>query len=78
MKSRRLIASAEAYEHWFKLAQSRGCGGIQTQVGEWPTDVRFGLAEMSKLNSLRCQRITYRLFEQQKLFRKVSNAERGR
>jgi hypothetical protein len=26
MKSRRLIASPEAYEHWFKIAQSKGCG----------------------------------------------------
>ena len=42
MKSRRLIASPKAYEYWFKLAQSKGCGGVQTQVGEWPTDVRFG------------------------------------
>jgi hypothetical protein len=25
MKSRRLIASPEAHEHWFKLAQPKGC-----------------------------------------------------
>jgi hypothetical protein len=42
MKSRRLIASPEAYEHWFKLAQSEGCALVQTQVSEWLSDVRFG------------------------------------